>query len=388
MESLPTEILSLIAELNNHLYTLMILSKVSNTLKMLVMNCLKREKNKYMLMESGATYCATMVKQISPGVPCPKGPFRVAGTKVRYTGMLAKKVVANDKGCVMIIGIDDFCYVTGKKTQLHYIKRVRGYNLYPSCWTRVCNKKVVQIVNNNYFNLFVTEDKELWGWGLNNNNAFNITRYSYRQRGNIPVKSVTAPTKLCDSAVIKVRCSQDTIVALLENGGICVIGRSCFKNVNFTQIASTISTFFGVDSAGRLWKFLSAGSGPVLTLLRNIKKIISGYAHIMIIFNDGTAGLYTGHNDFLPNLRNVNNFSESYSHSMITYDETTRTYDTSNSRMPAVTAKISVSENKTHKRGETLPVDLQYFRNHKYIASTEGQICSTRNQQFFIGKCN
>jgi hypothetical protein len=188
MDSLPQEIVVVIAQAIGDLWSVILLSKVSKWCHDSLCDYIEREKKPYMLVESGATRFGTLMKFIP-------------GTKMRFTGILAKAVSANTNGCVMAIGIDGYCYVSGEKTRLvegfysksppnpsyyvewfrtwHWaddsslrtwfkIRHLETYCRYSlSRWIRVSDKKVKQIATTDFFNVFVTEDGELWAWGVN-----------------------------------------------------------------------------------------------------------------------------------------------------------------------------------------------------------------------------
>lgn len=135
MEYLPSELLCVISDFTNDLTTLIKLSHVTKVLNRNLWDYLRRRMSKYMLMVTGKKFR--------------DGYGSVGDNKVRYTGFLAKKVTVNNKGDLMIIGIDDYCY----ETDLSFY--------YCNTLNKRSKKNVVQIVNNRGFNLFLTQDKEL-----------------------------------------------------------------------------------------------------------------------------------------------------------------------------------------------------------------------------------
>lgn len=190
-----------------------------------------------MLMDTGATY-------LSKHISC------ISGTKIRYTGRLAKSVSANDNNmCVMIVGIDNLCYVAGRKTRLTATKsKYRRENcLYEKdAWTCVSKKRVKQVVCTQYANLFVTQDNELWGWGHNYNDIFV-------QFGFLDI-SLTEPTKLYES-VTHVSASYRHIAVLLENGNIFHrFGLTHLPGATFIQITVHPDYLYALDIKGRVWK--------------------------------------------------------------------------------------------------------------------------------------
>lgn len=117
MESLPIELLHVISHLNYGFLLLIILSHTSRTLNLTLKTYIKDNVRKYMV--------------IVPTIPV-KGysseamllsEMQMKHISMQYSGYLAK-AVSSARGCLMVIGIDDYCYIKGENTYLKISKSV------------------------------------------------------------------------------------------------------------------------------------------------------------------------------------------------------------------------------------------------------------------------
>lgn len=146
---------------------------------------------------------------------------------------------------------------------------------------------MVQIISNNFFNLFVTHDKELWAWGKNNKNAFGMYIFTSQRKYTSPYVSSQGIPALLSNGVVKVTASEDRIVTLLGDGRLSLLGRNNkgSKDIYFTQIASTKSFNYGVDTLMRLWRICD-DSNKLIEQITNVKRIMGGNESLTIIDNN------------------------------------------------------------------------------------------------------
>lgn len=261
MDILPIELLLQVGYHADGIWSLMMLARTGQDLYSLLHSHITKEKRKYMLMSTGLTQ----------------------GIMPYFTGIYAKAVQVNDNGCIMAIGIDGYCYVSGKKIRLS-LKEASGGE-----WSRVSSKRVKQIINRDYFSLYITEDDELWGWGVNREGIFNQFSNPFRHLHSM--KSLDKPIMLKGVAGSSVAATETYIAFLLEDGYIIIKNRRF--TVSIDKLISSRTSIFGIGVNGDVYEVNPTNIKPVEFDIKNNSLNIYNYrstsANIKRITQDNKA---------------------------------------------------------------------------------------------------